>query len=176
MSYPDALKIITDAIHNEHSKEDAILKIIYELAPIRILDLKKLILPMYGKSRLTLNLEHEMEVELDKIISENGLHKVIGFVLKPSDLYGVDFRMYKSDLYYPKIDGIYVEELEDGFKRVIKHVKTTSKRILYSEFNTLVGYPKGSSQTKVYFDRVIDILSDKGIIEVNKDIIDYKEV
>lgn len=41
---------------------------------------------------------------------------------------------------------------------------------------TLVGYPKGSSQTKVYFDRVIDILSDKGIIEVNKDIIDYKEV
>ena len=176
MSYPDALKIINDAIHNEHSKEDAILKIIYELAPIRILDLKKLILPMYGKSRLTLNLEHEMEVELDKIISENGLHKVIGFVLKPSDLYGVDFRMYKSDLYYPKIDGIYVEELEDGFKRVIKHVKTTSKRILYSEFNTLVGYPKGSSQTKVYFDRVIDILSDKGIIEVNKDIIDYKEV
>ena len=175
MTYPDAIAIVKDAIKNEKSKSDAILKVIYELAPIRILDLKKLILPMYGKSRLTLSLEEEMEGELDQIISENGLHKVIGFVLKPSDLYGVDFRMYKSDLYYPKIEGIYVEELENGFKRVIKHVKTTSKRILYSEFNALVGYPKGSSQTKVYFDRVIDILSDKGIIEVNKDIIDYKE-
>lgn len=176
MTYPDAGAIVSDAIHNEKSKEDAILRIIEALAPIRIFDLKKLILPLFGKSRLTTSLEAEMDGVIDEIVSTNGLHKVIGFILKPSDLYGVDFRMYKADSYYPKIEGIYVEELEDGFMQVIKHVKTTSKRILYSEFNLLVGYPKGSSQTKLYFDRVIDILSDKNIIEVNKDIIDYKEV
>ncbi len=175
MIYPNTNEIIEEALKLK-SKEDAILDVIYKLSPIKINDLKKLILPFYGKNRLSLTLEAEMEKDIEDILFENNLHKVIGFILKPQDLYSVSFRRYDKDLnYYPKIDSIYVEELEDGLKRVIKKVKTTSKKILYSEFNILVGYPKGSSQTKVIFDRIIDILIEKGVIKEENGIIDFIE-
>ena len=57
-----------------------------------------------------------MEVELDKIISENGLIKVIGFVLKPSDLYGVDLECINRIYTTLKLMEFMLKNLKMGSK------------------------------------------------------------
>lgn len=171
--YPDVVSIVNNYQYKNDSLSDRIDMILQDVAPIRIEDLKKIILPLYQKSRVTDSLSDMMDEDIKPLVSSRKYHKVIGFLLRPSDLYGVSFRKYVANKFYPKIEGVYVEELEDCFVQIIKKVKTTSKKILYAEINELVGYPRGSVQTKIYFDRVIDILVDKGVISLAKDIIDY---
>lgn len=173
--YPDALDIVKKYEAFDGPITKRIDLILQEIAPIRIEDLKKLILPLYQKSRLSESLSNMMDDDINPLIKQRKYHKVIGFLLRPSDLYGVSFRKYVPNSFYPKIDGIYVEELEDCFVQIIKKIKTTSKKILYAEINELVGYPRGSVQTRIYFDRVIDILVDKGVISLSKEIIGYIE-
>lgn len=171
--YPDAKKIINDKLMDLADKITTLDLIVNELAPIKIDELKKLVLPLYGKSRLSDSVSLLIDKDIEALMDTKKYYKVIGFILKSSNLYGVSFRRYQFGLYYPDVNDIYVEELENGFEAIISKIKTSSRKILFQTFNELVGYAKGSTLTFNTFDNVLNILQDKGVIKVDKEFIEY---
>jgi hypothetical protein len=121
-------------------------------------------------------LDNELDKQIDSIIDalvkKSVVYKIIGYLLKPSDILNLRFRKYdKLNPYNRDIDSVYIEEIEQGFLTVLNYVKQTTKTSLFNTFNLLLGYPKESKDTNRVFNRVLMVLADKELINVSGEVI-----
>lgn len=171
-SYPNILEIIKEEAYKNISILDKVLNICLKTSPIKISELKRLISgPIFGK-----NLDNELDKQIDSILDslskQSKIYKIIGFVLKPSDILSLRFRKYdKLNQYNRTIDNIYIEEIEQGFLTVLNYVKQTTKTQLGQTFNLLLGYPKESADTHRIFNRVLNVLADKDLVNISGEVI-----
>lgn len=170
IKYPDVKGFIQN-LDGSHLVTTNISKVIDLLLPVSIKELKKLILPLYGKSRMTPPLSKQIDNDIDFVIEKNNYKKMIGFIVKTDFGYTYDFRKYQEGYYYPPIDAIYIEELENAVIQILNKVKCTNKKILYKTLNELLGYSKSSAQTTAVFDHVIETMSDLGDLVLENDVI-----
>lgn len=170
-SYPNILAVIDEEVHKSNDNVDKILNIILKMSPISISELIKLTsMPLFN----TKDASDEIN-DIIKVLAHDGkIAKILGFALKTSDLFNLRFRKFDSlNSYNRTIDSIYIEELEAGFTTIISYVKTTTRSSLFKTFNTLLGYPKESVKTSTKFNRVLNVLKDKSVIELNGEVINY---
>lgn len=173
-SYPNIISIIDTEARMKNTCEDKILNIVNLVSPISIDELKRLIAEPFFNTKL----DNELSANIDKcianLVKESKVYKIIGFLIKPSDILSLHFRKYDSlNPYNRKIEHIYIEELEAGFTAVISYVKQTTTNLLYETFNQLLGYPTNSKETERTFKRCINILKEKDVISVEGNLVTY---
>nr|MCR5786144.1 hypothetical protein [Acholeplasmatales bacterium] len=170
-SYPNIMSIIDEEINKDNDNVDKIYNIVTKMSPISISELSRL------TSTTIFNVKDNSEEinDIIKSLSKSGkIAKILGFALKPSDLFNLRFRKYDSlNSYNRSIEHIYIEELEAGFITILSYVRTTTRSSLFKTFNTLLGYPKESIKTESKFNRVLNVLNDKGVIEIEGEVINY---
>ncbi len=173
--YPDINKMILecDLTKNKHDNINEIMK---RIIPVSFKELKKLILPLYGKTRMSPSLSKEMDEDIKNVIEKCGYKTSIGFILDPNHFFNIPFRKHQEGYYYPPIDGIYIEELENAILTILKEIKTTNRKTLFQTLNSLIGYAKGSIVTIETYENVIKALSELGDITLTDDIISVEDI
>lgn len=173
-SYPNIISIIDTEARMKNTCEDKILNIVNLVSPISIDELKRLIAEPFFNSKLDESLSAHIDKAISNLVKESKVYKIIGFLIKPSDILSLHFRKYDSlNPYNRKIEHIYIEELEAGFSTVISYVKQTTTSLLFETFNQLLGYPLNSKETERIFKRCINILKDKDVISIEGNLITY---
>ena len=173
-TYPNIISIIDEEAHKNNILEEKLLNIIEKVSPVSKNELFRLVSNNFFNSNLNEEINNKLEDAVKYLKNAKKIYIIVGFILKPSDLLGIRFRRYDSlNPYNRNIDNIYIEELEEGFRTIISYVKQTSKPILFKTFNMLLGYPNDSKKTIDTFNKVINVLSDKGLISLDNDVIGY---
>ncbi len=164
--YPNIVDIIKNETNNNLDLESTIFNILSRVSPIKQSEFVNIL-----KSELNLE-ELDISNVLNSLKAKKKIYIIVKFILTKDNVISPTFRRCEASASYNrKIDEYYIEELEAGFLEVIRFVKTTSKGILFSTFNTLIGYAKESKVTIDTFNRVLSNLSDKGEISLDNDII-----
>ena len=173
--YPNIISIIEEESYLRNTLEDKLLDIVNKTSPIKIDELKKLIVNPFFNSNLNSDIDNRINSAINNLVKTSKAYKIIGYLLKPSDLIALRFRRFDSlNPYNRSIDNIYVEEIESGFLSVITYVKQTTVSLLFETFNILLGYPKNSKDTDRIFRRALNVLIDKEEVEVLGNIINMK--
>lgn len=173
-SYPNIISLIDIEALTRNTCEDKIINLLNYVSPISIDELKRLIAEPFFNKKLDTELENHIDTVISHIVKSGKAYKILNFLLKPSDILSLRFRKYDSlNPYNRKIEHIYVEEIESGFTAVLSYIGQTTSELLFKTFNSLLGYPKDSSDTERTFRRVINILKDKDVITVEGNLITY---
>lgn len=173
--YPAPSGVIKRVMKDYSTHQGQLSEVIKALAPIKIEALKKIILPLYDKTKLTALCSKQMDDELNVLVKEKKIYKLMGFILKPSDLSHVNFRIHCSTDDKPRdISDIYIEELEDGMYSIIKEVKLIDKQSLFATMNKLLGYSKTTEKINLAYENVLAMLLDKQMIQVEDDNIRFQ--
>ncbi len=165
-TFPNVISIIKDESNKGLDIKETIFNIIDKIAPIKESELEKLC-----KSELKLDNQTFKNI-ISELKSEKKIYLIVKFILTKENILNPKFRRF-DDLnpYNRSIDEVFIEELETGFKEVIRFVKSTNKEILFKTFNKLLGYPSLSKLTTDIFNRVLSNLSDKGEILIEDNVI-----
>jgi hypothetical protein len=171
-NYPNIVEIIKEEAFKHNDIIDKFRNIVEKTSPIKITELKRLVSsPLFNKD-LDNELDKQIDSIIDALVKKSVVYKIIGYLLKPSDILNLRFRKYdKLNPYNRDIDSVYIEEIEQGFLTVLNYVKQTTKTSLFNTFNLLLGYPKESKDTNRVFNRVLMVLADKELINVSGEVI-----
>lgn len=170
--YPDPAGCLKKAIELENNISDKLISIMQDLAPIKIEVLKKLVLPLYDKPKMTKAVAEMIEQDISSLLDNKRFYKVIGYVLKPADLLGVKFRRHNEENETTRdIKDVYIEELESGIFNILSIVREMAIESLFHQMNVLMGYQKMSDKIRNVYQSVLSMMLDKNMIVINNNVI-----
>lgn len=171
--YPDVDKIIDDMRQTNLTIDEMLQRFIVAVSPINIQELKKLVPPFFGKTRTSKAISDKVDDAIVYLTTNKGYITNIGFILSSDDLFNIRFRKKVEGKYYPTINNIFPDEIENAVMRIVERVGQTDKEALYQAINPMLGYSKTSNACRDILDRIIQSLIDFGHISINGDIIEY---
>lgn len=163
--YPNASSFAQLQANRNCSIEEKVFEVVKSTAPIYFEDLLKLLLPIYGKTKLVTSIRTLMEDDLDKLVKDKRIIKTNRFILLKGQIFDVKFRAHDPlNEETRDIEHIYLEEIVSGIVKILSVAKEMDNMSLFAVMSELLGYSKVTQKSIDVYQRAL--ASAEALIEV----------